>query len=405
MADQKMSEKADATGRLYFDDPYRIEFEAQVLEKRAQEGETVLILDRTCFYPDSGGQPSDRGTINEVEVSKVTEEEGVILHYLKEDVAGAGVRGRVDWPTRFDHMQQHTGQHILSQSFYELLAGETLSFHLGAETATVEIGLARITEEEVDRVESRANAIVFEDRDIRIYFVPQPEIGRIPLRKPPQKEGLIRVVEVSDFDYSACGGTHCRRTGEVGSIKITKWERIRNNIRFDFVCGTRALRDFGLKTSVARKMSALLSVQEREVPEAAARILADLKALRKKEKRYQEKIALYEAQEIIARAPGPVIKAIWTDKTPEEARFLALNIIKRGRFVVLYGVRAEARDHLILACSESLGLDIRELIPLLSPLLKGKGGGSSSLVEIVTEEKGRLDEALEEGSRLAASKI
>jgi alanyl-tRNA synthetase len=292
-------------------------------------------------------------------------------------------------------MQQHSGQHILSQSFYELLHGETLSFHLGEQSSTVEIGLEKIKEEEVERVEKRANEIIFQDREIKNYFVHQERIEEIPLRKPPKKEGLIRVVEVSDFDYSACGGTHCRRSGEIGMIKITKWERIRNNLRFEFLCGERALRDYALKSQILRQLSTQLTVHEKELSSSIEKLFQDLKSLKKKTKKLQERMAFYEAQEVIKNSKGKVIKEILKEKTPEEARLLALNITRQGDFVVLYGLEAGTRGHLVLACSENLNLDLRELVPVISSFVRGKGGGSSSLVEITTEEKANLELALD----------
>ena len=163
------------------------------------------MLDRTCFYPESGGQPSDKGTIEGIRVVQVLEEGAAIVHFLEGKVPADKVTGRIDWPTRFDHMQQHTGQHILSQAFFEVLKGETMSFHLGESLSTLEISVPKITDEEVEKVEELANRVLFEDREVRTYFVSEDLIQTVPLRKPPKKKGLIRVVEVASFDYSACG--------------------------------------------------------------------------------------------------------------------------------------------------------------------------------------------------------
>lgn len=382
------------TKRLYFENPYQVEFEAQVVEKVILEQKPALILDQTCFYPESGGQPYDKGLINEIKVSKVLEDEGRVVHLLEEDISSDKVTGKIDWQTRFDHMQQHSGQHILSQSFYELLRAETLSFHLGEAFSAVEIDLRKISEEEVENVERRANEIVFQDREIKSYFIPEEKIKNIPLRKPPKKKGLIRVVEVSDFDFSACGGTHVRKAGEIGLIKIIKWERIRNNIRFEFVCGKRTLEDYVWKNRILRELSNRFTVQEREILSSVEKIFSDLKSQKKKNKKMQEKIAQYEAQEIIQKAKERIIKEVFTDKTPEEVRFLALNIIRKGDFIVLFGLKGERRGHLVLACSESLNIDMRELVPLVSSLIKGRGGGSSSLVEIAGEAHENLELAL-----------
>lgn len=395
----------EGTKRLYLESPYKVEFEAQVVEKVIWEQKPALILDQTCFYPESGGQPCDKGTINEVEVLKVLEDEARIIHLLAENISSAKVTGKIEWQTRFDHMQQHSGQHILSQSFHELLGAETLSFHLGEAISSVEMDLRKISEEEVENVERRANEIVFQDREIKCYFIPEEKIESVPLRRPPKKKGLIRVVEVSDFDFSACGGTHVRRAGEIGLIKILKLERIRNNIRFEFICGQRTLEDYLWKNRILRELSTRFTVNEEEILNTVERLSSDLKSQKRKGKKMQEKIAQYEAQEIIQETKEKIIKELFVDKTPEEVRFLVLNIIRKGDFVVLFGLKGEERGHLILACSENINIDMREIVPLVSPLIKGKGGGRSSLVEIAGEEIVNLEQALERAFEFIKKKM
>jgi alanyl-tRNA synthetase len=393
------------TKRLYFENPYLVEFEAQVLEKVNWEKKPALILDQTCFYPESGGQPCDTGIIDGIEVIKVLEDKARIVHLVAEDIPARKVTGKIDWQTRFDHMQQHSGQHLLSQSFHELLDAETLAFHMGEAVSTLEMDLRKISEEELENIERRANEVVFEDREIKCYFVPEEKIEAVPLRRPPKKKGLIRVVEVSDFDFSACGGTHVRRTGEIGLIKILRVERIRNNIRFEFICGRRALEDYLRKNRILRELSTRFTVDEGQILFSVEKLSSDLKSQKRKRKKLQEEIARYEAQEIIQEAKGRIIKEVFDDKTPEEARFLALSIIRKGDFVVLFGLKREERGHLILACSESLGLDMREIMPLVSPMIKGKGGGSPSLVEVAGEQKENLAQALEKAHEFVKRKL
>ena len=395
----------EGTKRLYLESPYKVEFEAQVVEKVIWEQKPALILDQTCFYPESGGQPCDKGMINGIEVIKVLEDEARIIHLLAEDISSDKVTGKIEWQTRFDHMQQHSGQHILSQSFHELLGAETLSFHLGEAISSVEMDLRKISEEEVENVERRANEIVFQDREIKCYFIPEEKIESVPLRRPPKKKGLIRVVEVSDFDFSACGGTHVRRAGEIGLIKILKLERIRNNIRFEFICGKRTLEDYLWKNRILRELSTRFTVNEGEILSSVEKLSSDLKSQKRKGKKMQEKIAQYEAQEIIQETKERIIKELFVDKTPEEVRFLVLNIIRKGDFVVLFGLKGEERGHLILACSENINIDMREIVPLVSPLIKGKGGGRSSLVEIAGEKIENLEQALERAFEFIKKKM
>jgi len=400
-----VNNESRGTKKLYFEDPYQVEFKAQVTKKIIYEGKPAVILDQSCFYPESGGQPADKGTINGVKVVGALEEGENIIHLLQEDISGETIEGKIDWKVRFDHMQQHTGQHILSQSFYELFSGETLSFHMGEDVSTVEIGVRNISEEEVEQVERRANEIVFQDREIKVYSVPEEQINDVPLRRPPQKEGIIRVVEVDGFDYSACGGTHCRRAGEVGIVKIFKWERIRNNMRFEFICGYRALEDYILKNKAIRQLSGRLTVSGNDVVPSVEKAFSDLKSQKKRVRKMQTTLALFEAKEIVKQAKEKVIKDIFMEKTPDEARFLALNIIKSGEYVALFALKMEMRGHFIFASSETLNLDMRELIPVVTSLIKGKGGGSSSLVEIATEEKRDFETALNKAYEYIMKKL
>jgi alanyl-tRNA synthetase len=383
------------TKRLYFDNAYAREFRAEVVEISAREGKPAVALDQTCFYPESGGQPSDRGRIDGAAVLRVIEEDGKILHILDQEPASREVRGTIDWPRRFDHMQQHSGQHILSQCFIEVLDGETKSFHLGELTSTLEIGIATISAEALARVEGRANEVIWDDREIKTYFVSQEKIESVPLRRPPKKAGTIRVVEIDGFDYSACGGTHCRRTGEIGLIKVTKWDKIRSNLRFEFLCGQRAFGNYVLKDRIVRDVVQKFSVQEKDAAAAVEKTLQEAKQARKKIRELQEALAGRQASEMIEKAKGGLIRQVWTEKSPDEARFLALNIVKMGAWIVLFAACGEAQDHLIFASSEKLALNMRDLVPVVLSRGAGKGGGSPSLVEVAVEKGADLDALLD----------
>lgn len=392
-----MSNECDNTGtsvRLYFDDAYLTEFEAVVVERRVVDGRPAVVLERTAFYPESGGQPSDRGTLGAAAVVDVREEGGEILHILDREPEGNLVRGRIDWPRRFDHMQQHTGQHILSQAFDEILRGRTLSFHLGAESSSVEIGLAKAADADVERVERRANEVVFENREVRVSMVPAERIHEVPLRKPPQVEGIIRVVAVDAFDHSACGGTHVRRTGEIGLIKIAGSDRIRGNLRFEFLCGGRALRDYGVKNRIARELGGKFNVKPEEVPAAVERLGAELKEARRRAKKTEERLAGYEAAELAAAAEGRFITSVFDDRGPDAAKALALSLIRQGNFIVVFGARSDARSHVVAARAAAVDVDLRPLVNEIAPLLNGRGGGGPSLVEIAGDRGADLAAAV-----------
>jgi len=383
------------TKKLFYDDAYLLEFEAEVVERREHEGRPAVVLDRTAFYPESGGQPWDKGTLGGAEVAAVLDLDGTILHVVEGAVPEGRVRGSVDRATRLDYMQQHTGQHVLSQAFWELLKGETLSFHMGPGVSTLEIGLKALSDADFDRVEDRANAIVREDREVRTYFVPEERIGEVPLRRPPKKHGLLRVVEVDGFDYSACGGTHVRKTSEIGAIKILGIEKIRGNLRFEFLCGGRALRDHRDKDRTVRRLAGAFSCAPGDVAAQVERLAVEHKSLKKRARHLEERLAAFEAAEIVRTATDRFVSGFLGDKTPEEARFLALNIIRNGEFYVVYGASSESQGHLIAARSESLKTDLRQLAAIVGAVLPVKGGGGPSLVELVTAEKERLREAVD----------
>jgi alanyl-tRNA synthetase len=365
------------TRRLYHEDAYLLDFAAAVVERRDHEGRPAVVLDATAFYPESGGHL-----------------DGTILHVLASDLPPGPVRGRIDGARRADHRQQHTGQHVLSQAFWELLEGETLSFHMGPEISTLEIGLKTISDADCDRVEDRANSVVWEDREVKTYFVPEERIGEVPLRRPPKKSGLLRVVEVDGFDYSACGGTHVRRTGEIGLIRLGPTERIRGNLRFDFFCGARALRDYRAKDRAARRLAASFSCAPGDTPGQVEKLSAEHKALKKRVRQLGERLAAFESQDIVRAAGGRVVSGVLEDRTPEEARALALAVIRRGDLAVAYGAAGESQGHLILARSESLKADLRQAVPAVAAVLPVKGGGGPSLVELVVAERARLGEAV-----------
>ncbi len=381
---------ADQSERLYYDDPYLVDFNTRVIETIQKNNKTGVILNRTCFYPESGGQPADKGILGGIEVVDVSEEEGRIIHWLKYPLDVKEVKGKIDWERRFDHMQQHAGQHILSQSFYELYQAETCSFHLGEKVSTVEISMDKATDEAVEKVEKRSNEVVFKNLEIKAYFLPLEKISEIPLRRPPVKTGLLRIVEVDGFDYSACGGTHPCRTGEVGLIKITKWERIRENIRFEFVCGRRAFSDYSLKHRLIRQLAVDFNVKQEEVTKAVAKLSSNQKDLVRKLKKLNQKLAVYEAEEMISEAESPLMVRLFKERPPDELRHLALNVIKSGEYVAVFGSASEERCHLVMAASESLAIDLRKVLPLVASLFNARGGGRPSLVEMAGEGKEKM---------------
>ena len=385
-----------STRRLYFEDAYRREFESQVMGIRSFEGRPALVLEATCFYPEGGGQPGDRGEIDGVKVVEVIEEQGEILHLLEKEVQAEKVKGKIDWARRYDLMQQHSGQHLLSQVFFELLGAETLSFHLGEETASIELDLARLSEADQERVERRSAEIIFENRPIKTYFVEEREVNQIPFRKRPVKSGLIRVVEIDRFDYSACGGTHVRQTGEIGLVKITGQEKIRKNVRVYFACGYRALRDYQEKEKILARLASGLGTSIHQLPVKLERLQLEARDWRKRCLKLREEMNQYEAEKIMAEAREIIIERLFEDRTAEEARHLGLKIVHAGRFLVIFGIKGESRNHLLLARASEIPLDLRKWLPWLKENFEARGGGSDSLIEMALPKSQNLEEIISE---------
>ena len=391
--------------RLYLDDPYQKEFEAEIIEKMLIEDKVGIILNQTCFYPESGGQPSDKGEINGRKVLKVFELNDKIVHLIEGDILEKKVKGIINWDIRFDHMQQHTGQHILSQSFVKLLEADTVSFHIGEIESTIDVNLSSIKEEDVENVELLANKIIYQNRDVKTYFIGKDEIEKFRLRKAPPQKDRIRIVEIEDFDFSACGGTHCRKTGEVGIIKIKKWERMKGNLRFYFLCGQRALKDYSQKTHIINKLISEFSVNEGEIIQSVEKLRAEIKNQRKRLSKLQEKLISYEAGEIARNAKEKIIKIIFKEREINEVKYLALNIIKKGDFIVIFGLETQERAHLFIGRSEKISVDLRKIVDIIAPLIEGRGGGRPDYIEIGGRKKENLEEAINEAYKYVKETI
>ena len=389
--------------RLFYEEPYLQEFKGKILEKVRIDGKPALILDNTCFYPTSGGQPNDLGCIQNVLIVDVIEDNEKIIHVLKEDIieeCGDIVIGKINWKRRFDHMQQHLGQHILSGALIKLWGAETVSFHLGEEVCTLDIAKEKLTEEEAKKTEECANEIIFDNRLVKCYFVEgEEELKRLNLRKVPEKTGKIRIIEVEDFDLSACGGTHCRATGEVGLIKITKWEKRGEKIRLEFICGRRAWKDYFWKNEVIKNISNKLTIKDSELGEAIDRMLEERKEIRKELKEFKEKLQDYEVRNLINESylknDGiKIISKIFEDKNFQEVRELVQKIINLDEsVVVLFGVKSEEAK-ILFACSRALKYDMNGLIREAGKFIEGRGGGAPNFAQAGGKKAEGIEDAL-----------
>jgi alanyl-tRNA synthetase len=393
------------TQKLYHDDAYQREFQAQVLERVAVGHGLGLILDKTCFYPTSGGQPHDQGTLNGLPVSDVFEREddGVVVHVVDggEELAlnkGETVHGQIDWERRFDHMQQHTGQHILSQAFLRLLDAETVGFHLSVEVSTIDVGKAPLEAGQLEEVEKLANTIVFANRPVRTYFVDQDRMEDLALRKQPNVAGPIRIVEVEGFDLSPCGGTHVKAAGEVGPIVITKSERRGSETRVEFLCGRRALADYRRQRRIVSELASRFSVGDWELAEAVNRLAEETRRYRKELVATKNQLLDYEAARLWAEAEERgglrIVRTVLPEGDGETLKGLAQRLAKKEACVALLALKGD-KIQLTFARSADLPYDMSALLKRACQIIGGGGGGRPDMAQGGGPAGDKLEEALE----------
>jgi alanyl-tRNA synthetase len=377
------------TDRLYYTDPYLRTFDATVARAERRDDRLRVTLDRTAFYPTSGGQPFDTGHLGPLRVVDVVDEEdGSITHLteLRTETAelktGDAVRCEIDWPRRFDHMQQHSGQHVLSAAFDRLFGVRTVSFHLGGAMSTIDLA-REMTPAEIGQAETEANRIVWEDRPVTIRFANEEEAARLPLRKEPARAGMLRLIEVDGFDLSACGGTHVARTGGIGLIAVASWERFKGGQRLEFLCGGRALDGY---RTLRRAMAAsvrLLSVLPDDLPSSIERLQADAKEQKRSMVALQGELARYQAEELAASgeevrltASGGVCRLVAraVDADANGLAALASAIVAQpGYLAVLVSPSTPALA--VIARSGDVVVSSQELLASLMAQFGGRGGG------------------------------
>jgi alanyl-tRNA synthetase len=398
------------TERLYYTDSHLTEFEARVVAVTERvSGWVAVTLDRTAFYPTGGGQPSDTGMLDDARVVECidADDEGV-LHVLqgRSLAVGATVKGSVDWPRRLDHIQQHTGQHILSQAFISLFKAETRGFRMLDQYSEIDVALDAPTEEKIDRAVELANRIIWEDRPLHIQQVSREEAARLPLRKDSAREGELRLIEIEGFDLTPCGGTHAQRAGEVGLIAVRSFERAKGLARIEFVAGGRALADYNRANHSARNVAAMFSAGRDEAATSVARLLEENKQLTRRVRALEEIAARVEAEELLNEAAilddGVRLCArVFEERDAESLKKLALALISNPKTVVLLGSREQAAARLVFARSADALGDMNALMRSSCELLDGRGGGRADMAQ----GGGRNVEKLEEAIEVAASNL
>jgi alanyl-tRNA synthetase len=380
--------------RLYYHDSYLRQFTAQVVEC-AGDG-SVVYLDRTAFYPSSGGQPFDLGSISGVAVREVVDEGERIAHLLAAPLADGPVECSIDWNRRFDHMQQHTGQHLLSAVFEELFHLGTVSFHLGAESSTIDLEGGSLDARIAAAVETRANEIVWENRPVGVAYEDAASVQG--LRKASGREGTLRIVTIEELDRSACGGTHVRATGEIGAVLLRKLEKVRQTVRVEFLCGGRAVGRAHADYEALSRVGQLFSASLDEIPGVVAAQMEMARTADKTRRKLELELAAYQGKELYHNtAPGPdgirrlVRRA--NSGSLEDLRALAQNFTAQPRAVFL--ATLDNPPSVLLATSADAGVDAGQTLKAALAAVGGRGGGTSRTAQGSVPDTALLDKVLE----------
>ncbi len=381
------------TERLYLSDSYLTHFRARVLRTLQFKGRLAVVLNQTAFYPEGGGQPGDRGTLGAVPVLDTQERDGEVLHLLDAATWTADeVEGAVDWPRRFDHIQQHHGQHLLSAAFQRIHGAATVSFHLGEKTCTIDLdcSIDKLSADALRAAESAANESIWQNHPVIARDFVGEERDRLVLRKEAVKGD--RVILVEGVDASPCGGTHPRRTGEVGCIAIIRAQRWGSGAaRVEFVCGNRVVRALDQATESIARTAEALRVAPAEIAEAAIRLAAESQARRKAVETLEAKLSEQKAEQLIATHPAGAV-AHTVEGGMQAAKLLAAALVARGRIALIASPEGE-RVHLCFARPAGSGVPMNAVLKSVLPILEGQGGGSAEIAR-GSGNASRLKEAL-----------
>lgn len=402
------------TKRLFYSDPLMREFQCQVLQCEPSTRNSSpaplyeVTTDVTAFYPNSGGQPSDRGTLDGADVIDVIERGDTIIHITPASVPLGPCVGRIDIERRFDHTQQHSGQHILSGAFATLFGIETVGFHLGDEYVTIDLDSEELSPDQLAAAERLACEVVFQNRPVESKFWDPQAIDNSRLRKMTNRTENIRLVDIEDFDLSPCGGTHVRATGEVGLIKIIRTERVRGITRVEFVCGRRALADFRLKNTSALAAASALSVHVRELSEAIERLVEQGRDTRRKLERSEAELADFRAEQMYNGSQPMdgsgvrVVSSVSDGNTIDELKALAHRICERPGAIALLGSTVNGSAQVVFGRSADVSYDMAALLKHILPEVEGKGGGIPALAQGGGKRPERLPYAIDLAAKIVS---
>jgi len=378
------------TDRLYYHDSFLYDFDASVVEAFDSNGRTAIVLDRTAFYPTSGGQVHDLGMLQadgqQIAITEVADEEdGRILHFAAASFpAGTQVHGTVDAVRRRDHVQQHSGQHVLSAAFIQLFNMPTVSFHMGEESCTIDLETNGLSAAQAQKAELLANEVIAEDRPVSIRFVPLEEARQLGLRKlPPKQTGDLRLIDITDFDLTACGGTHVRATGQIGSILLRKIERVKQGVRVEFVCGLRAVNTARRDYSTLTEAASLYSSHIYDVPEQVRKSQAEAKVAGKAQHKVLEELTELYAERLLAPTTDApkIITEFFPDRDALFIKLLAQKLTAGKSAVIALLASGSGQPTLVFAQTPGQKSNMGQLMKDAMAQLGGRGGGSADMAQ------------------------
>ncbi len=378
------------TPRLYFDDPLLTRFEARVLAHASLAGRPSVVLDRTAFYPEAGGQMADRGMLAGAAIADVQVDDADVVHHVLADGAtrpapGAQVTGEIDRARRRVHMALHTGQHMLSRALLDEAGGETVSARLGESLCTIDLGLSTVDEALVARAEALCNAVIDDDVRIRAFFPDAAELAALPLRRRPKVDENIRVIEIGGFDVSPCGGTHCTGSAQVGLVRVTGIERYKGMTRVSFAAGRRARDELGAEAMALRGLARAMTCGALDVPGAVEKLRADLGDARVQLGQARAKMAEAAAGELVAaaRARGQrIVAATWDGVEVDFLRAVAKRVVAEPGFVAFLAAReGDAQKVLVTRSDKDSAFDCGSFLKAACAASGGRGGGGRDRAE------------------------
>lgn len=378
------------TKKLYYENPYLTNWTTSVTNIIKKDEFCLITLEQTAFYPEGGGQPSDTGLIDNIKVLDVYQEAGEVYHKLPHPPENTNVECQIDWELRYDHMQQHTGQHLLSAICIEEYDAHTSSFHLGKDTVSIDLSVPDFSNDQLLHIEKQVNKAIYENREIRTYFVSKEQANTLPLRKMPDVEGdEMRIVEIDGIDTSACAGTHVSRTGELGLMKLLKTEKSKGNTRVYFIFGGRALQDYQETHNILTTLANQHSTNREGLIEKITKIETENKQYQREIEELKEKMNQFLAQELIQSHNELIIIQNFEDKSLKELQGIARQINVASNQCVIFTTTLE--NKLLISHNGSIPVQCGQLFKQELKNFNGKGGGNNTTAQAAFETASDLE--------------